>query len=80
MSGVKDSVSARIREFWPVVRALRCAGMSWRQLPEYMWRNFGVPRVTHSAYLKIAREKRELGLSPIPSSLPGHMGQGTCRR
>lgn len=80
MSGVSDSASARIREFWPVVRALRCAGMSWRQLPEHMWRNFGVPRVAHSAYLKIAREKGELRQSLISDSLAGHRGRGTCPR
>lgn len=70
----------RIRELWPLVELLRREGCSWRQVPRQMHMRYGVPVVTHCAYLKIAREKRELGLSPIPNSLPEHRGRGTCHR
>ncbi len=53
---MKDATSARIREFWPVVRALRREGVSWRRMPLAMHQRLGLPIVSHVTYLRIARE------------------------
>lgn len=56
-----ESTTARIRELWPVVRALRKDGVSWRQIPGRMHELCGLPRVSHACYLLVAREKRTPG-------------------
>lgn len=55
------SASARIREFWPVVRVLRREGVSWRQMPQEMRRRFGLPLVSHVLYVRLAREFGDVG-------------------
>lgn len=53
---MKEATSARIREFWPVVRALRREGVSWRKMPLAMHQRLGLPVTSHVLYLRIARE------------------------
>ncbi len=53
---MNGTASARIREFWPVVRVLRREGMSWRQMPQAMRRRFGVQLVSHVLYVRLAHE------------------------
>lgn len=43
-----------IRELWPLVLALRRAGVSWRKMPERMHELAGVPVVSHAVYLRQA--------------------------
>lgn len=57
----RESTTARIRELWPVVRALRKEGVSWRQMPGRMHDLCGLARVSHACYILVAREKRTLG-------------------
>lgn len=51
-----STATARIREFWPVVRVLRREGVSWRKMPQEMRRRFGLPLVSHVVYVAVARE------------------------
>lgn len=53
---MREATSARIREFWPVVRALRREGISWRKVPLAMHQRLGLPVVSHVLYLRVARE------------------------
>lgn len=52
---MREATSARIREFWPVVRALRHEGVSWRKMPLAMHQRLGLPVVSHVLYLRINR-------------------------
>lgn len=45
-----------IRELWPLVRALRRQGVSWRKMPGRMHELAGVPQVSHALYLREARK------------------------
>ena len=47
--------TALLRELWPIVRTLRCEGMSWRRLPGHMHEHFGVPLVSHVTYIHVAK-------------------------
>lgn len=51
-----STATARIREFWPVVRVLRREGVSWRKMPQEMRRRFGLPLVSHVLYVRLAHE------------------------
>ena len=59
---------ARIRELWPVVILLRREGVGWRQMPGQMHEHFGVPRVTHVAYIAVAHEMGEIDARPRKAS------------
>lgn len=74
---MKEATSARIREFWPVVRSLRREGVSWRKVPLAMHQRLGLPVVSHSCSLKIAMQighVRDLQARPICPKKEGDAG------
>jgi hypothetical protein len=58
---MNGSASARIREFWPLVRVLRREGVSWRKMPQEMRRRFGVQLVSHVLYVRLAHDFGDIG-------------------
>lgn len=63
---MRRKATAMIREFWPVIRALRREGMSWRRLPKHMRECYGVPVVSHVTYILIAHTQGDLAHKPRP--------------